>query len=470
MDDGAAFDREEGVVSEGPTSNDRERELREEYMRLWGERDASEGHRVLSRNLALGNGLDVFRGNHAELKSFLDHVSTTTVMVHMWSPDHPYRLDYAQREAARLLHNYVAAAFSLVDSTRAFVEEHYAGTPLMEEYLARVRRNFAEAPLHRFLQRLRAHTLHRRLPPTKAQTKFKRRDDGGQEWENGFWLNVNRLRERGEWTGKAREYLDSLGEEAKLDDIIDAYRPVVAGFHGWLRERILEEHADAIEETLEIERRMKEAERLAYPEREGSGPGGEPRPEPEAPERELVLTSLAGPASREERDALTTPNDVVVALYASLTYPHGGLPDLDRFRSLFLPGAQLVEVDRDGESYLESVDGYITRYHLALRDGPVTAVSERETARRSQPVGEVAHVLSFHETRYIDAGEEKRGKGMYDLHMVKAGDRWAITGMHLCHGYAARLERSRGPRTAPGEERLEAEPQAPENQVGSEEG
>ncbi len=38
---------------------------------------------------------------------------------------------------------------------------------------------------------------------------------------------------------------------------------------------------------------------------------------------------------------------------------------------------------------------------------------------------------------------------MYDLHMVKAVERWVITGMHLCHGYAAKLEQS--PRPAPGE-------------------
>lgn len=428
-------------MSEGQGLNDREQELREAYMKLWEARDASEGHRVLLRNIALGNGLDVFRGNHAELKTFLDHAATTTAMIHMWSPDHPYRLEYAQREASRLLHNYVAAAFSLVASTRRFVERHYANTDLLKEYETRVKRDFAEAPLHRFLQQLRNLTLHQSLPPTKAQTKFKRRDDGGQEWENGFWLNVNRLRERGEWTGQAREYLDSLGEEAKLNDIIDAYQPVVAGFHRWLRNRILEEHADAIEETLEIERRMKEAERLAYPDRGEAGPEGDPRPEPEAPGRALILTSLVGPTAREGLDKLATPDDVVVALYACLSYRHGGLPDLDRFRSLFLPDAQLVEVDPDGKAYLESVDGYITKYHLALRDGPVTAVSERETARRSHPLGEVAHVLSFHETRYIDAGEEKSGKGMYDLHMVKAGERWVITGMHLCHGYVAQLER-----------------------------
>ena len=242
-----------------------------------------------------------------------------------------------------------------------------------------------------------------------------------------------------------------MGEEAKLDDIIDAYAPVVAGFHQWLRDRIREEHADAIEETLDLERRMMEAEGRPYPERaDGGGSAG--RPESQASERALVLTSLAGPASREDRNALATPDDVVVALYESLSYPHGGLPNLDRFRSLFVPDAQIVEVDRDGETYLEDVEGFVGRYHLPLRDDPITSVSEHETARRSEPVGEVAHVLSFHETRYVEGGEEKRSEDMYDLHMVKAGERWVITGMHLCRGYAAGLTRSyRPPAEGPAE-------------------
>lgn len=453
-------------MSGGTTPDEqRQRERRDEFTRLWEERDASEGHRVLVRSLSLRNSLDVFRGNHAELKAFLEHVASPSVMVHMWNQEHSYRAEYALREAARLLHNYVASAFSLVDSTRRFVEKHYAGTPLMEEYEARVRRDFAEAPLHRFLQQLRNLTLHQRVPPMRASTRWRRRDDGGQDFENGFWLDLEELRGRGDWTGKAREYLDSLGEEAKLDDIIDAYEPVVAGFHQWLQERIRKEHADAIEETLDLERRIMEAKGRAYPEGGDGSPAG--RPEPEAPDRALVLSSLAGLASREDRDALATPDDVVVALYESLSYPHGGVPNLDRLRSLFLPGAQIVEVDRDGEAYLEDVEGLIGRHHLALREGSVTSLSEHETACRSEPVGEVAHVLSFHETRYVEDGEEKHSKGMYDIHLVKAGERWAITGMHLCHGYVARQERSPGTRRVSKEEPSEAEPHDPERWAGS---
>lgn len=422
-----------------PPPSAQELALRKEYRRLRKLRDASEGYRVLRRRLTLSNALDVFQDNHAELKKFLNHIATPSVMAHMWAEAHRYRLDHAQREAARLLHNYVAATFSLVDSTRRFVEKHYAGTELLKEYEARVKRDFSGAPLHRFLQQLRNYTIHYSLPPMKAQTKFKRRvdgGDGGHDFENGFWLDIERLREWDDWTGKGREYLESLGKEAKLDNIIDAYEPVVVEFHGWLQNRIRTEHAADTKETLEIERRLREIDET----RHGNKGAVKRYPEPpEEPERGLVLASLVGPSSRDGWDALTTPEDVLVVLYASLSYPYGGLPNLDRFGSLFLPNAQLVEVQQEG-TYLNDVNSYIQRHHLALNEGSVTAVSEYETIRRSYHLGDVAHILSFHETRYVENGEQKCNQGMYDLHMVKAGDRWAITGMHLCHGYAASVE------------------------------
>ena len=56
----------------------------------------------------------------------------------------------------------------LVAATRVFVNEHYEDTDLLREYNDRVKRDFSEAPLHRFLQDLRNYTLHYRLPATRA--------------------------------------------------------------------------------------------------------------------------------------------------------------------------------------------------------------------------------------------------------------------------------------------------------------
>lgn len=316
-----------------------------------------------------------------------------------------------------------------------FVKKHYAGTELFREYEDRVKKDFAEAPLHRFMQKLRVYTLHYQLPPTRAVNRFKRREDGGSDFDNSFWLDVDKLREWDDWTGKAREYLKALGSEAKLTDIINDYEPVVTEFHEWLSARIWEEHAGSIGETLDLERRMKEVERQRY------GDSNIRHAEEGSPGRERILASLAGPSLDAAVSELATVDDVLLSLYESVSFPHGGVPNLNRFRSLFVPDAQFIEVEQGG-TYLTNIDGYIRDFHRALNEGTITAVSEYETARRAHPLGDVAHVLSFHETRYVEHGEWKHKRGLYDLHLAKAGERWVVTSMHLCDGYVARLERS----------------------------
>lgn len=401
---------------------EQQREFRKEYRRLWELRDASEGAKVLIRSQVLANSYRVFQGNHAELYRFLSHVATPTVMAHMWAERHRYRLDYARREATRLFHNYVAAALSLADTTRGFMKKHYAGTALFGEYEKRKNRDFADAPLHRFIQRLRVYTLHYQLPPTKAMNRFKRREDGGTDFDNGFWLNVDKLRESGDWTSKAQEYLETLGSEAKLTDIINDYEPVVTNFHEWLWAQIQEEHAAAIQETFDLELRMGEFERELHHD------SGMEQTEEVPPSERSILVSLAGP-SLDGADERATVDDVIVSLYESISFPHGGVPDLDQFRSLFIPDAQFIDVEPD-ETYLSNVNEHIRDFHKALNEGSITAVSEIEVARRGSALGSTAHAVSEHETIYVEDGVRKRTRGLYSLHLTKSRERWYITSMH----------------------------------------
>ena len=239
---------------------DQRRQLGEELQKLREEHQASEGNRIVSEIDAFGNSYRVFIGNHAELKSFLDYVDQPDVFVHLWDERHRERLDQALLEVARLLHNYIAAVFSLVDSTRRFIKKNYAGTKLFVEYDKRVKANFADEPLHRFLQGLRNYTLHRRLPATKATFSFNRRDDGGFDYSNSFELDAEKLRDWDGWDKKARQHLDSLGSAVKLADLIESYAPLVIGLYQWLSERLGEEHTEALQELFELETRMKEVE------------------------------------------------------------------------------------------------------------------------------------------------------------------------------------------------------------------
>jgi hypothetical protein len=413
-------------LSENPGSSGQEKrhELDEEYRKLWELRDASEGAKILLRNRAMTNSYRVFEGNLAELKKFLDHIATPTVMAHMWAEKHGYRLDYARRDVSRLLHNYVASALSLADATRYFVDKHYAGTDLYDDYELRKNRDFAEAPLHNFMNRLRVYTLHLQLPAVTPIAHAERREDGGFDFDNTFWLDVERLRDWDRWTAKAREYLATLGSKARLMDIINAYEPVVTGFHEWLSDRISEEHAAAIEEVRDLERRMDEVWRELH------GDLDQDSPAQELPERESILASLAGPSLDDEVNNLATLDDIIFSLYESVSFPHGGLPNLDRFRGLFLRDTRLVKVEAHG-TYLTNINDHIRDFHHTLNEGAKTQVSEYEVSRRTNTLGDTAHVLSEHETVYVENGSRKRARGYYSLHLVKAGGRWCITDMHI---------------------------------------
>ncbi len=428
------------AVTEDPQQADREerqRQLSEELDRLQEMHRASEGNKILSRNQSLATSYHVFLGNHRELKGFLDHIAAPTVNAHMWAERHRYRLDYAFDEVARLLHNYVSAVFSLVEATRKFARKHYADTDLIKDYENRVKDDFDEAPLHRFLQDLRNYTLHYRLPATRAVSGFKRREDGGTDSYNSFKLNVEKLRKWNSWKARAREYIKDLGSEADLADIIEAYEPVVTDFHGWFSDRINAEHAEALNELFDLETRMKKVERewrISWGDREVVGREAPP---------ESNRVPLGEVYSEEAGSDFATIDDLISTLYASVSFPHGGLPNLDRFRSLFLRDALVLHVESN-DTYLSNIGEYIRDFHVALNEGKKTAVTETEVARRAFPLGDVAHVLSFHEEHYIEDGERKSKQGLYDLHLVKAGDRWAITSVHLCHGYGVKLVRSSG--------------------------
>lgn len=403
--------------------NERQRQLGEELEKLQEDHRASQGAKIIMRTRAFGTSYRVFLGNHAELRGFLDHIAAPLVNVNMWDERHRYRVDYALDEVARLLHNYISAVISLVDATRVFVRTHYAGTELFKEYERRVKSDFADAPLHRFLQDLRNYSLHYRLPAMRAITSFKRRKDGGFDLDNAFRLDTNKLKEWDGWKAKAREYLETLGSEADLRHIIDAYEPVVTDFQRWLADRINQEHISAIKELANLEKRM------ARVERDWRISWGDSQV---LLEEEAAHESSEVPLAERSTDAATsdfgTIDDLIATFYESTSYPLGGLPNLDRFRSLFLPGAYLVRIE-EGKAYLTDIDGYIKDFLVTLTEGKIVAVSEVEVDRRGSKFGNIAHVVSTSIAHSIENGRTKVTRGFHSLHLVEDEGRWIITSM-----------------------------------------
>ncbi len=131
-------------------------------------------------------------------------------------------------------------------------------------------------------------------------------------------------------------------------------------------------------------------------------------------------SSKPPPAASVDVDSIDA---IVSALYSAVSFEEG-LPDWDRFRSLFHAEAVMVRIDPDqagGPLLSTDVEAYIARIRAAIDSGAVQGFVERELTRRTEVFGDVAQVFSTY-VRSAEAGQVRRG--INSMALVKDGLRW----------------------------------------------
>jgi hypothetical protein len=161
------------------------------------------------------------------LKGALDSLTKPEVSARVWTDEN--QLNMLSLHIIRLLHNYLSAAYTLRDHTYK-LRDIYGDTDFGAEYEVKKNEAFADSPLAQFVQRFRNYTLHAGLPLASTSLEL-------DNLQSFIHLNVKHLRSSGEFTGKARQYLESLGDNVRLDKIIEEHAQVVLDFYKWLHER-----------------------------------------------------------------------------------------------------------------------------------------------------------------------------------------------------------------------------------------
>jgi hypothetical protein len=138
----------------------------------------------------------------------------------------------------------------------------------------------------------------------------------------------------------------------------------------------------------------------------------------------------AGTNARPED--VSSPSAVVRASYVAISGPPGQVLNLDRFRSLFLPQAQLVSVNvKDGQGVAramtlqEFTDMVISRIG---KDGHI----EHEISQRVEVYGNIANVWSSYESRKTP-DDPQVTRGINSIQLMNDGKRWWISGAQWQH-------------------------------------
>jgi hypothetical protein len=156
----------------------------------------------------------------------------------------------------RHLHNFLAAAKSLVEHSRNFMKGVYAGHPLLAEYEDRVRSEMATSGLVQFVHDLRNYMLHKGIPIVRETLEFH---PGGQP-AFAVALNLAGMRSWSGWSSGSRVFMQTLPDHIRLADVIEPYLEKTVHFYQWLTNRRLVEDKPVMEELRELQRQLSEAQ------------------------------------------------------------------------------------------------------------------------------------------------------------------------------------------------------------------
>jgi hypothetical protein len=134
-------------------------------------------------------------------------------------------------------------------------------------------------------------------------------------------------------------------------------------------------------------------------------------------------------------------NAIINAVYDGISGPAGKPRDWERQRALFFPGARLIPTAMaagqnegglapqffDHDDFVAQVEPYFQE----------NGFYEKEIARRTEQIGQIAHVWSTYESRHSESDPEPFMRGINSIQLFHDGTRWWIVNIFWQHETAA---------------------------------
>jgi hypothetical protein len=219
-------------------------------------------------------GYRIFLANYEEWQRSIDAKCPNGPMalIHMMQ-DSTWVESYLV-EVTRTLHNFVASALTLVDTTRVVYHELYEPKNLLPEYQNEIDTRFIKDGTARFIKDLRQFCQHYRLPLVMAKVGLNLQPQGGHiQW--GVPIIRKQVDVWRGWSAASKAFIGSFEKEIDLEAVAKEYRDKVVAFNAWFESKQMEVHAaewsyrEAM--TKEIRSLIDEAEPTAAADGEGEG-------------------------------------------------------------------------------------------------------------------------------------------------------------------------------------------------------
>jgi hypothetical protein len=208
---------------------------------------------------ALRNRLDYFAfslelldRNYAELIQLLDAVEKSPDPVALLSVAERWKHHELLKEVSFRLHNFLAAAKSLLDHSRANYAKHYQRAGMFPEYPDEAKARFEQDGLVQLVHGLREMAQHYRLPNIGWETRI---DLDNTSLTITLTLRRHDLLEYTKWRSAAKAYLASeVPEQLSIRNLAEPYFAKISAFYEWVFANFQRIHARDFERLHQMQR------------------------------------------------------------------------------------------------------------------------------------------------------------------------------------------------------------------------
>jgi hypothetical protein len=215
----------------------------------------SPGMQFVNRMRAHSFSVHIFSGNLSELKKGMALIEHPEIGIKLFHEKNREQGDQAYRDINRIFHNFLASAKTLVDHTRIFIETYYKNTPMKHSYSAKIKTEYAEDGLCRFVQDLRNFMLHKGLPHSNMSLTYTK---DSPTIETTISLDKEKLLTWDKWSSRGRLFLNEQEERIKLSDLSEEYGNKIHNLYQWFHEKLHKYHSKELKELDRLQKLYKQ--------------------------------------------------------------------------------------------------------------------------------------------------------------------------------------------------------------------
>ena len=188
------------------------------------------GKKYLDALMTYSISKNILAGNGVQLRMLLELLEDSKRAMELWSVDKRTHLQDLQSEVIRHLHNFLASARTLVDHTRAIMNEPFISEAHRTEYRDEVARVFGGDPLIGFMHELRNFTLHRSIPLTSLQLSLNL----SGLFDSSVLVDLDQMADWDGWRSAGKAFIGSHRPTIRIMALIDGYEGKNKGFSEWI--------------------------------------------------------------------------------------------------------------------------------------------------------------------------------------------------------------------------------------------